>query len=130
MPHAICDRGGVWRDNSLRSADTKSPPLVCPRHIQWKKCPVPPARRASMTKLFQNAEVRLQMVAGDKMHWRFGQRRRGLWLVHHLTGNASFPAPPVTLTALGALQTTFTNAMATAAQGGTQLTAVKNAARE
>src|ERR1035437_9301076 len=73
------------RDNSSRSADTRLPPLGCPRHIQWKKCPVPPARRASMTKLFQNAEVRLQTVAGDKMHWRFGKRRRGLWPVHPLS---------------------------------------------
>jgi hypothetical protein len=51
-------------------------------------------------------------------------------IIASLTGNASFPAPPVTLTALGALQTAFKNAMAAAAQGGTQLTAVKNAARQ
>jgi hypothetical protein len=47
-----------------------------------------------------------------------------------LTGNTSFPTPPITLANLGTLETAFANALAAAAQGGTQLTAVKNAARE
>jgi hypothetical protein len=51
-------------------------------------------------------------------------------IITSLTGNAGFPTPPVALADLGALQTAFENALAAAAQGGTQLTAVKNAARE
>jgi hypothetical protein len=50
-------------------------------------------------------------------------------VIPSLTGNAGFPTPPVTLVDLGARQTAFENALAAAAQGGTQLTAVKNAAR-
>jgi hypothetical protein len=50
-------------------------------------------------------------------------------VIASMTGNAEFPTPPVALADLGTLQTTFENAMAAAAQGGTQLTAVKNAAR-
>jgi Fibronectin type III domain len=50
-------------------------------------------------------------------------------IISCLTGNASFPTPPVALTDLGTLQTTFETAMATAAQGGTALTAAKNVAR-
>jgi hypothetical protein len=50
-------------------------------------------------------------------------------IIASLTGNASFPTPPVALADLGALQTAFDNALAAAAQGGTQLTAAKNAAR-
>ena len=46
-----------------------------------------------------------------------------------LTGNAAFPDLPVAPTALGALRTTFHNALIAAADGGTQLTAVKNEAR-
>jgi Fibronectin type III domain len=47
-----------------------------------------------------------------------------------MTGNASFPTPPVALTDLAALQTAFENALAAAAQGGTALTAAKNVARD
>lgn len=50
-------------------------------------------------------------------------------VIASLTGNAGFPTPPVALADLGALQTAFDNALAAAAQGGTQLTAAKNAAR-
>jgi hypothetical protein len=50
-------------------------------------------------------------------------------IIASLTGNASFPTPPITLADLGAQETAFANALAAAAQGGTQLTAVKNAAR-
>jgi hypothetical protein len=46
-----------------------------------------------------------------------------------LKGNASFPVPPVLLPAYAGLQTTFATALTAAAQGGRQLTAVKNAAR-
>ncbi|MGH7953846.1 MAG: hypothetical protein ACREFE_18265 [Limisphaerales bacterium] len=46
-----------------------------------------------------------------------------------LTGNTAFPTPPVALADLGALQTAFENAMASAAQGGTALTAAKKVAR-
>jgi hypothetical protein len=51
-------------------------------------------------------------------------------IIASLTGNASFPTPPVTLADLGTLETAFANALAAAAQGGTQLTAAKNAARD
>jgi len=51
-------------------------------------------------------------------------------IVTNLTGNASFPAPPVKLADLSKLQTAFETALAAAAQGGTQLTAAKNEARE
>jgi len=51
-------------------------------------------------------------------------------IITSLTGNAGFPTPPVTLADLGALQTAFENALTAAAQGGTQLTAAKNAARD
>jgi hypothetical protein len=50
-------------------------------------------------------------------------------VVASLTGNASYPTPPVTLADLGTLQATFQDAVTAAAQGGKQLTAVKNAAR-
>jgi Fibronectin type III domain len=46
-----------------------------------------------------------------------------------MTGNAAFPAPPVTLADLAAQRLAFHNAIATAMQGGRQLTAAKNAAR-
>jgi hypothetical protein len=46
-----------------------------------------------------------------------------------MTGNPSFPTPPVSIPEIGTRQTTFSNAMAAAANGGTQLTAVKNQAR-
>jgi hypothetical protein len=51
-------------------------------------------------------------------------------IITSLTGNAGFPTPPVPLTAVTALQTAFEDAMTAAAQGGRQLTAAKNAARE
>jgi hypothetical protein len=50
-------------------------------------------------------------------------------IVTDLTGNAAFPMPTVLLTQVTALQTAFTDAMAAAANGGTQLTAAKNQAR-
>jgi len=50
-------------------------------------------------------------------------------IVVSLTGNAAFPTPLVPLTALGAAQQTFHDALLAAAQGGVQLTAVKNEAR-
>lgn len=50
-------------------------------------------------------------------------------IIASLTGNAGFPTPPVTLAELGALQTAYQDALTAAAQGGKQLTAVKNAAR-
>jgi hypothetical protein len=46
-----------------------------------------------------------------------------------LTGNVSFPTPPVAPPDLGALQTTFQDALTAAASGGKPLTAVKNAVR-
>ncbi len=46
-----------------------------------------------------------------------------------LTGNASFPTPPVTPLILSGLNTTFHNALLAAMPGGTILTAAKNAAR-
>lgn len=51
-------------------------------------------------------------------------------VISNLTGNASFPTPPVALADLGALQTAFQNALVAAAQGGRALTAAKNAARQ
>jgi Fibronectin type III domain len=51
-------------------------------------------------------------------------------VIASMTDNASFPAPPVALDDLGALQVAFQNALAAAAQGGTALTAAKNAARK
>ena len=46
-----------------------------------------------------------------------------------LTGNAAFPTPLVPLAALGTAQVAFHDALLAAAQGGTQLTAVKNEKR-
>ncbi|MGH7951307.1 MAG: fibronectin type III domain-containing protein, partial [Limisphaerales bacterium] len=46
-----------------------------------------------------------------------------------LTGNAAFPTPAVSLTELSAAQTAFEDAMTAMAQGGSQATATKNAAR-
>jgi Fibronectin type III domain len=46
-----------------------------------------------------------------------------------LTGNANFPAPSISLANLTAAQTAFENALTAAAQGGVQLTAVKNEMR-
>jgi Fibronectin type III domain len=51
-------------------------------------------------------------------------------VIASMTDNASFPTPPVALDDLGALQLAFQNALAAAAQGGTALTAAKNAARK
>jgi hypothetical protein len=50
-------------------------------------------------------------------------------VVASLTGNASFPTPPVVLADLDALVTAFHNAVLAALPGGIQLTAAKNAAR-
>jgi hypothetical protein len=47
-----------------------------------------------------------------------------------LTGNAAFPSTPVKLADVTALQTAFRTAIDAAADGGTQLTALKNQARE
>jgi len=47
-----------------------------------------------------------------------------------LTGNSVFPNLPVAPAALGGLHTTFHNALVASAQGGAQLTAAKNEARE
>jgi len=51
-------------------------------------------------------------------------------IVTCLTGNALFPNLPVPPAALGSRQTTFHNALVAAAQGGVQLIAAKNEARE
>jgi hypothetical protein len=51
-------------------------------------------------------------------------------VIASLTGNASFPTPPVTLANLGTAQAEYEDALAAAAQGGTQLTAVKNQKRD
>jgi len=51
-------------------------------------------------------------------------------VVASLTKNASFPNPPVSLTDLGKLVTTFHSAVQDALPGGIQLTAAKNVARE
>lgn len=50
-------------------------------------------------------------------------------VITKLTGSAAFPAPPVTLPNLTAANTAFEAALAAAADGGIQATAVKNAAR-
>jgi hypothetical protein len=47
-----------------------------------------------------------------------------------MTGNASFAKPPVALADLAKLQATFDTAVAAALDGGTALTAAKNAARD
>lgn len=47
-----------------------------------------------------------------------------------LTGNVSFPTPPVTPVNLAALASTFHNAIQAALMGGQQLTAAKNVARD
>jgi hypothetical protein len=46
-----------------------------------------------------------------------------------LTGNAAFPTPLIPLATLGTAQKAFHDALVAAAQGGTQLTALKNEAR-
>ena len=50
-------------------------------------------------------------------------------IVACLTGNAGFPAPSVPLADITAAQTAFEDALTAAAQGGPQLTAVKNEMR-
>jgi hypothetical protein len=50
-------------------------------------------------------------------------------IVVKLTGNGAFPNPLVPLATLGAAQLAFHNALVLAAQGGTQLKAVKNEKR-
>ena len=47
-----------------------------------------------------------------------------------LTGNAAYPAPPVTMAALQTALTAFTTAIAAQAQGGTAATADKNNQRD
>jgi hypothetical protein len=51
-------------------------------------------------------------------------------IILSLTGNTSFPTPPVTLAALAALLTALVNAMAAASQGGKPLISAKNDAQE
>jgi hypothetical protein len=51
-------------------------------------------------------------------------------IITAMTGNPAFPAPTVPLATVAGLQTTFSNALAAAANGGTQLTAAKNQARQ
>lgn len=51
-------------------------------------------------------------------------------IIASLTGNAAYPTPAVSLADLGTLQSAFHHALTAAAQGGTQLTAAKNQARE
>ncbi len=50
-------------------------------------------------------------------------------VITSLTGNASFPTPPVTTMILGTLNTTFHDSIIATMPGGVQLTAAKNAAR-
>lgn len=50
-------------------------------------------------------------------------------ILFSLTGNASYPTPPITLIMLGTLLTALVNAMAAAAQGGTPLTSAKTDAQ-
>jgi len=51
-------------------------------------------------------------------------------VIKGVTGNASYPTPPVTMPALQAALTAFTTAMAAQAQGGTAATADKNNKRD
>jgi hypothetical protein len=51
-------------------------------------------------------------------------------VIASVTGNPNFPTPPVDMTALSAQRAAFGTAVTNAAQGGTQLTAIKNAARK
>jgi hypothetical protein len=53
----------------------------------------------------------------------------GANVVVRMTGNAAFPAPPLTTLELGTRRMTFHNAVLAAAQGGTQLIAVREEAR-
>jgi hypothetical protein len=54
----------------------------------------------------------------------------GITVVTRMTNNSSFPTPAVSMAALTAANEALTAAIAAAAQGGKQLTAAKNAARE
>ena len=51
-------------------------------------------------------------------------------VIAKLTGNASYPTPPVTMAALTTAWTEYQTRLANAAHGGAQATAAKNAARE
>jgi hypothetical protein len=51
-------------------------------------------------------------------------------VIASLTANPSFPTPPVDMLAFSAQRTAFGTAVTNAAQGGKQLTAIKNAARK
>jgi hypothetical protein len=51
-------------------------------------------------------------------------------IITAMTGNPAFPTPIISLSAVAALQNTFREARATAADGGKQLTAAKNQARQ
>lgn len=51
-------------------------------------------------------------------------------IVTAMTGNAAFPAPTMPLATISARQTVFRTALAAASNGGTQLTAKKNQARQ
>ncbi|HEY3931000.1 MAG TPA: fibronectin type III domain-containing protein [Verrucomicrobiae bacterium] len=51
-------------------------------------------------------------------------------IIAAMTGNPTFPAPTIPPATVTTRQTTFRNALAAAANGGTQLTAVKNQARQ
>jgi hypothetical protein len=54
----------------------------------------------------------------------------GITVVTRMTNNSSFPTPAVSMATLTAANEALTAAIAAAAQGGKQLTAAKNAARE
>ena len=51
-------------------------------------------------------------------------------IIKCFTGNSTFAKPPVALTDLSKLQAAFDTAVAAALDGGTALTAAKNAARD
>lgn len=51
-------------------------------------------------------------------------------IITAMTGNPTFPTPTIPLPTVTTKQTTFRNAMAAAANGGTPLTAAKNKARQ
>jgi hypothetical protein len=51
-------------------------------------------------------------------------------IIAAMTGNAAFPTPTIPLATVTTLQTTFRNALAAAANGGTPLTAAKNQTRQ
>jgi len=51
-------------------------------------------------------------------------------VIASLTGNPSFPTSPVDMTTLAAQRAAYGTASVNAAQGGTQLTAIKNAAKK